>query len=88
MDALTGKTLYDKCAHELCLPACMTKILTTVVAIESGKLDETVTISEPYSSGQCIRVKTGRVVSDNPTFPRMVHKRRALQKTRENKSLY
>lgn len=45
MDAKTGQILYEKKAHNKLAPASTTKILTAIIAIESGRLDEEVTIS-------------------------------------------
>lgn len=45
IDAKTGQILYEKKAHDKLAPASTTKILTAIIAIESGRLDEEVTIS-------------------------------------------
>lgn len=41
----TGRILYEKGAHEKQSIASITKIMTAIIAIESGKLDEKVTVS-------------------------------------------
>ena len=41
----TGEWLYTKAADKAMYPASTTKILTTLVAIESGNLDRTVTVA-------------------------------------------
>lgn len=47
MDATTGQILYEKNAYEKKYPASITKILTTLVALEHGvNFDETITMSE------------------------------------------
>ncbi|HHX95916.1 MAG TPA: D-alanyl-D-alanine carboxypeptidase [Clostridia bacterium] len=46
MDAQTGEVLYQKNAFQQKAPASTTKILTAILAIESGFLDEIVTVSE------------------------------------------
>lgn len=47
MDAATGQILYEKNAYEKKYPASITKILTTLVALEHGvNFDETITMSE------------------------------------------
>ena len=57
MDAKTGRVLYEK-DGELKLPnASTTKILTCILAIEHGKLEDVVTIS-PYAAGMP-KVKLG-----------------------------
>lgn len=45
MDERTGRVIFDVNAHEKNRIASITKIMTAILAIESGKLDETVTIS-------------------------------------------
>lgn len=46
MEASTGTVLYEKNAHESHYPASITKIMTTLLALENCSLDETVTFSE------------------------------------------
>ncbi len=46
MDADTGQILYDKNIHQKEYPASLTKILTAVLALERGKLSDTVTMSD------------------------------------------
>ena len=46
MDAATGKVLFEKNPHEQRPMASTTKLMTALVAIESGRLDEEVTITE------------------------------------------
>lgn len=45
MDADTGVILYGKNIHEKCYPASTTKILTCLIAMEQGNLDDMVTFS-------------------------------------------
>lgn len=45
MEVNTGTILYEKNSHEVHYPASITKILTTLLAIENSSLDETVTFS-------------------------------------------
>lgn len=45
MEASTGTVLYEKNPHEQLYPASITKIMTGLLAIENGKLDEKVTFS-------------------------------------------
>lgn len=45
MEAQSGQILYSKNPDKKLYPASITKILTGIIAIESGKLDETVTVS-------------------------------------------
>ena len=46
IEQVTGRVLYEKCAQEQKYIASITKIMTAIVAIEEGKLDEWVEISE------------------------------------------
>lgn len=45
IDAKTGQVLYDKKSSLRCAPASTTKILTAIIAIESGRLDDEVKVS-------------------------------------------
>ena len=60
MDIDSNRILYEKNIHEQRSVASISKIMTAVVAIESGKLDDTVTIGEEikaaYGSGIYIQV--------------------------------
>ena len=46
MEAKTGAILYEKNVHEKLYPASITKILTSLIAIENNSLSETVTFSK------------------------------------------
>lgn len=46
MEQETGRVLFEKDAHEKRRIASITKIMTAILAIESGKLNEIVTVSE------------------------------------------
>ncbi len=50
MDQETGRVLYEKDAHSKSRIASITKIMTAIIAIESGKMDEKVTVS-PNAAG-------------------------------------
>ncbi|WP_349409218.1 D-alanyl-D-alanine carboxypeptidase family protein [Pseudalkalibacillus sp. SCS-8] len=56
MDAVTGKVLAENDADRRMYPASITKIVTGILAIESGRMDEQVTIS-----GNAVRVDGTRV---------------------------
>ncbi|HML32581.1 D-alanyl-D-alanine carboxypeptidase family protein [Sporomusa sphaeroides] len=45
MDAKTGQVLYDRNMNKKLAPASTTKIMTAIIAIESGRLDETTRVS-------------------------------------------
>ncbi|HYF93105.1 MAG TPA: D-alanyl-D-alanine carboxypeptidase family protein [Symbiobacteriaceae bacterium] len=46
LDASSGQILYQQNAHVRNFPASTTKLLTALVAVEHGKLDQKITISE------------------------------------------
>jgi D-alanyl-D-alanine carboxypeptidase len=46
MDARTGDLIYEKHPDEQLPPASTTKVVTATLALESGRLDETVTVSQ------------------------------------------
>ncbi len=50
LDAESGRVLYEKDGYSIRANASTTKILTCILAIESGKLDEVVTISKYAAS--------------------------------------
>ncbi|NLK34964.1 MAG: D-alanyl-D-alanine carboxypeptidase [Gracilibacteraceae bacterium] len=68
MDVNSNRVLYSKNMHEKLPMASTTKIMTTLVAIESGKLDEKVTVSKRAShmEGSSIYLREGEkhTVSD------------------------
>ena len=53
MDAESGAILYAKNIDGKSYPASITKILTLLIALENGKMDDTVTISE--EAMECVR---------------------------------
>ncbi|MDQ0268438.1 D-alanyl-D-alanine carboxypeptidase [Cytobacillus purgationiresistens] len=46
MESTTGAILYDKNAEDMMYPASLTKIATAIYAIEKGRLNDVVTVSE------------------------------------------
>ncbi|MET3730191.1 D-alanyl-D-alanine carboxypeptidase/D-alanyl-D-alanine carboxypeptidase (penicillin-binding protein 5/6) [Fictibacillus halophilus] len=56
IDAKTGDILYQKNSSEQMYPASITKIITGILAIESGKLDESVVISSDAVRAEGTRV--------------------------------
>ena len=50
MDADSGRVLYGKEEEKFLANASTTKIMTCILAIESGRLDETVTVSQHAAS--------------------------------------
>jgi len=64
MDAKTGAILYDKDMSKLHPPASTTKIITAIVALESGRLDERVTVSKRAggTKGSRLGLKEGQSI--------------------------
>ncbi|MBM7584404.1 D-alanyl-D-alanine carboxypeptidase [Bacillus pakistanensis] len=64
MDGDTGRVLYEKDAHTKSRIASITKIMTAVLAVESGKLNEMVKISDLASGteGSSLYLKPGEKV--------------------------
>lgn len=65
MDLETGEVLFDKAANEQSSIASITKIMTTLLAIESGKMNEETIISRNaiYTEGSSIYLEQGEKVS-------------------------
>lgn len=60
IDADTHEVLYDNNPHEVRSMASTTKIMTALIAIESGRLDETVTVKDKiYIEGTAIGFSEG-----------------------------
>ncbi|MFD1707097.1 D-alanyl-D-alanine carboxypeptidase family protein [Siminovitchia sediminis] len=61
MEQDSGRVLYEKKADEVRRIASITKIMTAVLAIESGKMDETVRVSRSaaFAEGSSIYLKPG-----------------------------
>ncbi|MEW8971790.1 MAG: D-alanyl-D-alanine carboxypeptidase family protein [Mesobacillus sp.] len=60
----SGRVLYEKEAHRVSRIASITKIMTAILAIESGKLDEKVKVSEMAvrAEGSSIYLKPGEKI--------------------------
>ncbi|MFD1039238.1 D-alanyl-D-alanine carboxypeptidase family protein [Virgibacillus byunsanensis] len=61
IEQTTGRVLFEKKAHEQQPVASITKIMTAIVAIESGKMNETATVSKRavYTEGSSIYLEQG-----------------------------
>lgn len=61
MEQSSGRVLYEKAAHEPRRIASITKVMTAIIAIESGKMDEMVTASHEavYAEGSSIYLEEG-----------------------------
>lgn len=64
MEQQSGRVLYEKEAHKKRRIASITKIMTAILAIESGKLDKTVTVSSNAvrTEGSSIYLKPGEKI--------------------------
>jgi D-alanyl-D-alanine carboxypeptidase (penicillin-binding protein 5/6) len=56
MDAETGRVLWGKNEHEPLAMASTTKIMTAVVALESGRMDEIVTVSAKAAAAPKVKM--------------------------------
>lgn len=65
MDQETGRIFYGKNEHEKMRIASITKIMTAIIAIESGKLDEKVTVSERAvkTEGSSVYLQVGEKIT-------------------------
>lgn len=65
IDGETGRVLYEKNSHEKLRIASITKIMTAIIAIENGNLDDMVTTSENAfgTEGSSIYLKQGEKLS-------------------------
>lgn len=65
MDSHTGDVLYSKNAAQMLAPASTTKIMTAILAIESGRLQENAVISQnaAQTGGSTLQLKAGQTYS-------------------------
>lgn len=65
MDQQSGRVLFAKNAHQKRRIASITKIMTAILAIESGKMNKKVTISDKaaYTEGSSLYLKPGEKMS-------------------------
>ncbi len=63
MEAGSGCALYEKAADERAFPASTTKIMTCILALEKGNLDDTVTVPSVTSSGSQMGLRKGETLS-------------------------
>lgn len=65
MDARTGQVLFEKNAYKQLAPASTTKIMTAILAIESGRLEEKATVSKnaASTSGSTMHLEEGQVIT-------------------------
>jgi serine-type D-Ala-D-Ala carboxypeptidase (penicillin-binding protein 5/6) len=65
MDVTTGEVLFEKNARKLRAPASTTKILTAIVALEKGNLQDMVTVSRhaAYTKGSSVHLSPDEKLS-------------------------
>ncbi|TWH46715.1 D-alanyl-D-alanine carboxypeptidase family protein [Sporomusa sp. KB1] len=65
MDAKTGQVLYDRNMNKKLAPASTTKIMTAIIAIESGRLDETTRVSAHAAAtgGSSLNLYPGQTIT-------------------------
>jgi D-alanyl-D-alanine carboxypeptidase len=65
LEQSTGRVLFEKNAHEKASIASITKIMTAIIAIESGKMDEKATASRKaiYTEGSSIYLEQGELMT-------------------------
>lgn len=60
VDYATGRILYSKAMHDRLPPASTTKIMTAILAMENGNLDETITVTaKDITYGSKMGLKSG-----------------------------
>ncbi|SFC43827.1 D-alanyl-D-alanine carboxypeptidase [Bacillus sp. OV322] len=64
MDQESGRVLFEKNAHEKSRIASITKIMTAILAVESGKMNKTVTVSDNAvgTEGSSLYLKYGEKI--------------------------
>ncbi|MDR1620329.1 MAG: D-alanyl-D-alanine carboxypeptidase [Clostridiales bacterium] len=63
MEANSQTVLYEKEAYAQAFPASTTKIMTCILALEQGDIDEMVTVPGVTERGSCIRIRKGEKLS-------------------------
>ncbi|RLL48164.1 D-alanyl-D-alanine carboxypeptidase [Oceanobacillus piezotolerans] len=65
IEQTTGRVLYEKAAHEQQSIASITKIMTAIIAIESGMMEEKATVSRDaiYTEGSSIYLEQGEKIT-------------------------
>ena len=73
MDAVTDTVLYSKNADNKLYPASITKIMTAMLALQSGKLNDTVTITQDNVTLEDGSQVCGFVAGDQVTLDQLLH---------------
>ena len=72
-DTTTGEVVYAKNVHERLYPASTTKILTALVALENGNLNDIVEITPDCLKLESGASKCGFAVGDKPTLSQVLN---------------
>ncbi|MFK4997723.1 D-alanyl-D-alanine carboxypeptidase family protein [Bacillus sp. N9] len=64
MEQQSGRVLYEKNPHDIRRIASITKIMTAIIAIESGKLNDSVKVSKKavYTEGSSVYLQQGELI--------------------------
>ena len=64
MEQNSGRILYEKKPHEIRRIASITKIMTAILAIDSGKMNETVKVSKEaaFTEGSSLYLQPGEKI--------------------------
>ena len=62
MNAKTGEVLFEKNADKREYPASMTKMMTSILALEKGQPDQIVTVSDEAADVECTRMEAGQQI--------------------------
>lgn len=73
MELSTGTILYRKNIHKQHYPASITKIMTAMLALQSGKLNDTVTITQDNVTLEDGSQVCGFVAGDQVTLDQLLH---------------
>ena len=73
MEASTGKIIYEKDMDTRVKPASITKIMTAMLALQSGKLDDMVTITQENVTLEEGSQVCGFVAGDQVTLDQLLH---------------
>jgi len=73
MDVKNNEVLYAKSAHEILYPASLTKVMTAIVALKYGKVDQLLTASDVVNITEKGAVLCGLKKGDTMTLDQALH---------------
>ena len=73
LESSTGKVIFEQNARERRSPASITKIMTAMLALQSGKLNDTVTITQDNVTLEDGSQVCGFVAGDQVTLDQLLH---------------